>query len=124
MAFDAYMQKALLDWCFGGAAVSQPTGRFIGFASGSPTSVSDSAAPGYRATATFQAASTGVSASVSLKAALTCTHTAACTIYAWNVYNSTSGGQRLAYGTITLSQSQASGDACAFTAVNLKITLA
>ena len=121
---DAYLAKALLDWALGGATVTQPVGRFIGGASGSPTSVSGSAAPGYRATVSFQTASTGPSASASLKAAATFTHTAACTIYGWNLYDNTSAGNRLMYGTITLSQSQASGDAIAFTAANLKITLA
>lgn len=124
MPFDPYMQKALLDWCLGGATPTRPTNWFIGFETTSPTSVSDFAAPGSRATATFQSASTGVSASASLKAALTCTMTAACTVIGWAVYNSSSGGQRLMYGTLTASQTCASGDAPAFVAANLKITLA
>ena len=50
--------------------------------------------------------------------------TAACTIFGWNLYDATSAGNRLAFGTITASMTCLSGDAMAFTAANLKITLA
>ena len=124
MPFSAYMEKALLDWSMGGATPTQPVGRFIGFATGTPTTAGASEGPLLRETATFQTASSGVSASASLKAALTCTATAACTPNCWLLWDATSNGNLLAWGTLTATQTLLSADAIAFTAANLKITLA
>lgn len=56
----AYLSKAYLDWCLGGAAATQPTNRWVGLAAGTPTSVSGSeigTLTGYsRVTALFGAA--------------------------------------------------------------------
>lgn len=38
----AYAQKQVLDWMFGGAAVTQPSSRLIALSIGTPTSVSGS----------------------------------------------------------------------------------
>jgi hypothetical protein len=87
--------------------------------------VNDSAAPVYRATVTFQSASTGVSASCTNKNAVSCSGTALCTLYGWNLYDATSGGNRLAYGTMTASMTiRTVGDQVYFAPGNLTITMA
>lgn len=57
-----WAQKGMLDWVLGGAAVTQPSARWIGLSLGAPTSISFSevgAASGYaRATGVFGAAAT------------------------------------------------------------------
>ena len=125
MPFDPYIQKALLDWVTGAATPVQPTGLFLGFESGSPTSASSSAAPLFRNTVSFQAASTagGGSASVSLSAIVTCSATANCTLFGWGLFASTSGGQRYMYGTLSATQTMLSGSAAFFGPANLIITL-
>jgi hypothetical protein len=127
MPFDPYMEQALLNWCTGAGAATQPTGRFIGFETGSGQYSASSPAQMFRKTATFQAASTGVSASVSLSAAVTCspaTVTNTQSVIGWALYNSTSAGSRLMYGSITATQTLQSNSGIAFTAPNLIITLA
>jgi hypothetical protein len=127
MPFDPYIQKALLDWCTGAAAVTRPTARFFGFESGSPVFSADSAAPVFRSTASFQAASTivgGASVSATMLAAISCSASTTCTVFGWGLYASTSGGSRLMYGTLTSTHSLLVGSQAGITAPNLIITLA
>jgi hypothetical protein len=98
MPFDPYVEKALLNWCTGAAAVTRPVAWFIAMESGVPNYTSDSLAPMSRGTLSFQSASTGVSASVSLKAGAACSASAAATITWWAIFNLSSGGTRLMYG--------------------------
>lgn len=125
MPFTQYAQKALLDWLTGAAAVSQPPGRWIQFATASPRS--DSAFDGpftSRQTVTFAGANSP-QGSVTNAAALTCgVATAAATPVGWNLYDRSVGGTRLAYGTLSASIGCKSGnDNPAFIAGGLKITI-
>ena len=124
MPFDPFIEQALLNWCTGAAAVTRPSGWFIACESGVPNYSSDSLAPMSRGTLTFQAASTGVSASVSLSAGAACSASAAATITGWAIFNSSSGGQRLMYGTLASSTGIHVGSGASFSPANLKITLA
>jgi hypothetical protein len=116
MPLTPYLAKALLDWSLGGATPTRPVGRFIGFASGSPTTASDSAAALTRATATFSAANSPAG-SVVLAAPVTCSCTAAAQkVLYWNLYDGVTASTRLAYGTLTASALVSSGSAAFFVA--------
>lgn len=127
MPFDSYLAKACLDWSLGGATPTRPVGRFLSFASGTPTTVNDSAAPITRVTATFSAAASPAG-SVGLSANVTCSATANCTVFYWNLYDANAAGNRLMYGSLTASQTIRSGSAAFFVAGvgtgSLRITLA
>lgn len=126
MPVTPYLAKALLDWSLGGATPTRPVGRFIGFASGTPDTANDSAAPMFRITATFSAASSPIG-TAALSAALTCSCTANCTVFYWNLYDGTTASTRLMFGTLTASKTIRSGSAAFFVsgtgAGGLKITL-
>jgi hypothetical protein len=124
MPLSLYTQKALLDWCTGGAAVTRPAGLFVDFQSGTPTYSSVSAAPVFRNTITFGAAVTGATASASNAAVVSCSASSSCTIFYWELNNSTSAGTRLAYGSLTASHSLLAGSQAGFAAGGLIITLA
>jgi hypothetical protein len=124
MPFDPYIEQALLNWCTGAAAVTRPSAWFLAMESGIPNYTSDSLAPMSRGTMTFQAASTGVSASVSLKAGATCSATAAATITWWAMFNSSAGGQRLAYGQNGGSTGIHVGSGASISPASFKLTLA
>lgn len=122
-----YIDKALLDWCTGAASVTRPVGRFVGLASGTPNYSSDSQAPIFRTTASFQAASTiaaAASASASMLAAVSLSCSTVCTVFGWNLYDNTSAGTRLMFGTLTASQTMRTGSNAIFSAASLKISLA
>lgn len=115
MPLDPYLAKALLDWSLGGATPTRPVARFIGFASGSPTTASDSPAPLTRRTATFSPAfSPGGSAALS--ANCTASATANGTVFGWFLYDSGQNGTRLMFGTLTATQTIRSGSAAFFAA--------
>lgn len=123
MAFDPFIAKALLDWALGGAAVTRPANRWIEFASGSPTSVSASAAPVQSRLSWNAAAASSPLGAATNRSLGTATATAACTIIAWNMFWSSSGGSRLMWGTFSSSLGCASADTPAFAAGALTITL-
>lgn len=125
MALHPYLAKALLDWLTGAAAVTQPGARWIEFATNTPTSQSNFAAP-VQSRLTWNAAATNsAQGSATNRSAGTASFaTAICTIVAWNLYDaSTANATRLAWGTFTSNIACASGDAPAFAAGALKITL-
>lgn len=124
MPLDPYIEQALLNWCTGAAAVTRPTARFVNFESGSPQYSADSAAPVFRSTMSFAAAISAGSASASNNGSVSCSASSVCTIYGWALYNSTSGGSRLVYGTLTASHSLRSGSQAGFAAGGLVITMA
>ena len=122
MAFDAYIEKALLDWMLQGATPTAPAGMWIGLATQSPTSVSAFEAPVTRHTVTFSAAASPAG-SASNRAAVTILATAACTPVGWNIWQSSAGGSRWAWGTLTASVTCSSAQTVGFAAGGLKITL-
>lgn len=126
MPLTEYFEKQILDWQLGGAAASQPPGRWIQWATASPRS--DSAFDGpfsSRMTVTFAAANSPQGSATNLNAITGAIASAAATCVGWNLYDRSVGGTRLAYGTLTANVGCKSGnDNPAFAAGALKITLA
>lgn len=128
MPFTDEFEKIMLDWVTGGAAVSRPVARFISFATASPTSQSAFDGPisgGIfgRATVTFASANSPAQSVTNLNGFSNITATAACTVVGWNLWNSSSGGTRMAFGTATANIACASADNIAIAAGAIKITL-
>lgn len=117
-------EKQMLDWALGGAAGSQPTQRWIQFATQSPTSQSAFDGPFTpRATVTFAAANSPQMSKTNLNTISVVTATAAGTAVGWNIYDRSVGGTRIAYGTTTANIGCKSGDQPALAPGQLKITL-
>jgi len=118
-------EKQLLDWGLGGAAASQPTQRWIQFATASPTNANAFDGPfSPRATVTFAAANSPQGSVTNLNTISVVTATAAGTAVGWNIYDRSVGGTRIAYGTCTAAIGCKSGDQPALNPGTLKITLA
>lgn len=121
----AFLAKAYLDWALQGATPTRPAAMFIGFATATPNATSDFAGPVVRKTCTFGAASTQGSptATASNRAAISCTATAICTLVGFNLYDATSSGNRLMWGTLTATLGCASADVPAFAAGGLTVIM-
>jgi len=120
---DPYLSKQLLDWMTGGAAATQPTQRWIQWATASPTSQSAFDGPfSPRITATFAAANSPQGSATNLNA-MTGTATAVATAVGWNLYDRSVGGTRLAFGTLAAAVGCKSADNPCFSAGALKITI-
>ena len=99
MPLTSYAKKLCLDWLLSGAAATQPVGRWIGMATGTPTEAGDSAQAFPRATLKFAAANSP-QGSVTNNTAATCPNTgAAATPSGFNIYDANAAGNRLAWGT-------------------------
>ncbi len=122
MPFSAYMQKAVLDWVLGGANPTRPAARFIGLATGSPTSVSDSSGPMSRVTCLFGPAASPAG-SASNTAVMTVIATLAATPNAWFMYDATTASTYLMYGTLAASTALSAGRPAGFAAGGLVLVL-
>lgn len=125
MPFTPYMEKAVIDWITGAAAATRPGGRWIQWATASPTTASafDGAFTS-RVTVSFAPANSPQGSATNALACSGATCSAAATAVAWNIYESSVGGSRLAYGTLTASLGcKSATDNPAFGAGALKITL-
>lgn len=120
------MAKNVLDWITGAAAATQPAGRWLQWATGSPNQAGASdGAFSSRRTVTFAAANSPQGSATNAAAVSGATASAAATVRGWNLYDSSVGGTRLAYGTLTATLGCKSGTDCpAFGAGGLKITIA
>ncbi len=125
MPLTDYAEKALLDWCFGGQAVTQPAQRWISFATGSPNAAGASDGPWNTRVSIRMGAAASPAGSLSLAtAASLATATVAATALGFNIWDSTVGGTRLAYGTCTAAIGCKSGDNIQIGAGSLIITIA
>jgi hypothetical protein len=125
MPLTGALDKSALDWVLGGAAPARPGGRWLSFATGSPNAngASDGAATP-RCTVTFAAANSPQNSVTNLNAiSATVSGAAAQTFLGWNLYDSSAGGVRLAYGTCTAAIGCKSGDNPSLSAGALKLTL-
>lgn len=124
MPLSDVFEKQALDWALGGAAASQPTQRWIQFATASPTTASAFDGPfSPRATVTFAAANSPQMSATNLNTVVLATATAAATAVGWNLYDRSVGGTRIAYGTTTAAIGCKSGDQPSLNPGGLKITL-
>jgi hypothetical protein len=118
-------EKLLLDWVLGGATPTRPATRWISFATASPNITSAFDGPiQSRMTVTFASANSPQMSVTNLNAVSNITATAACTVVGWSLWNSSSGGTRLAYGTATAAIGCKANDNIAIGAGAIKITLA
>jgi hypothetical protein len=125
MPLTQYTQKAFLDWCFGGAAVTQPGQRWISFATATPRSDSAFDGPWNTRVTVKMAPANSPQGSVTNNTAMTvATNTAAATALGFNIWDSTAGGTRLMYGTCTAAIGCKSGDNIQIGAGSLIITIA
>jgi hypothetical protein len=108
----------------GGASATQPVGRFIMFATGSPNTAGASDGPfSPRKTVTFAPMNSPQGSVTNVAAISGCTATAIATALGWNLYDAAVGGNRLLFGTMTAALGCASADVAGFNAGALKITL-
>jgi len=124
MPLTDYAEKALLDWVNGGATPTRPAQRWLSFATASPTSQSAFDGPfNTRVSVVFgPAASPGASVSNQSVMSLA-TATAVATAVGWNLWDSTAGGTRLAYGTLAAAIGCKSADNPMFSVGSFRISL-
>jgi hypothetical protein len=127
MPLDPKLAKDLLDWTLGGASPTQPTGRWVQFATASPTTANAFDGPfNTRGTCKYSgAASPTGSATLFSSISPHATATANATPVGWNMYDAAVGGQRLMFGTLAATLGAKSADSCTIQAgaTGLKITL-
>lgn len=131
MPIDPYYQKGLLDWLLGGATPpAQPTAWFVNLATSSPTtSLAYEGQFGSRGTIYFRTAHTaGASASASNGSVASVTFISvganSATALGWNLWDNTTAGHRIAYGTLTSSAGvRSSGSTIGFAIGALVVTL-
>ena len=120
---DVY-EKALLDWLTGAASVTRPSARWLSFATASPTSQSSFDGPfSPRATVTFAGANSPQGSVTNLNAFSNITATAAGTAVGWNLWDASTGGTRIAYGTATIALGCKSADNIGIAGGAIVITL-
>jgi hypothetical protein len=120
-----YTEKALLDWLFLGAAPTRPASVWVTWATATPTSQSPFEGPftPLRIQATFAPANSPQGSATNLGSVIN-TATAANTPVGYNIYDSSAGGNRLAYGLLDAAVGCKSADTLSFAAGALKVTLA
>lgn len=109
MALTAFMQKRVLDFiCGGGGAVSSPAGRWLSWATGTPTEggASDIAITGgtlsSRMSVVMAPANSPQGSATILSSQQGVTARSQQGVLGWNLYDgATAGANRLAYGTVT-----------------------
>lgn len=124
MPLTGYFGKQVLDWMTGAAAATQPPGRFVSFATQSPTSVSAFDGPwSPRVTVSFAAANSPQLSATNLNAFSNVTATAVATAVGWNLWDSALNGTRIAWGTVTANIGCKSADNVGIAAGAIKVTL-
>lgn len=126
----AYLEKAYLDWCFGGAAVTQPATRAIGLSAGAPSSTSGSELTtgiGYaRQTANWPAAASPAG-SVTNNTAYTFGPFSASQVVSglqiWDTVLTLNSGNMLWYGNLATARTPLANDTVVIAIANLTVTL-
>ena len=129
-AISAYLEKAYLDWCFGGAAVTQPSNRWLGLAVGTPTSVSGSEMGTLSGYSRLTAASFPAASSPAGSMSNTGGHTfgpfssvgSAIGVHVWDG-SPVGSSTMLWYGTLATARTFGIGDTLVFSAGALTITM-
>jgi hypothetical protein len=125
MPFSNLIEAPMLDWVLGGATPTRPASFWLSFATGTPNDAGASDG-GFtpRCTVSFAAANSPQMSKTNLNAiSATVSGVGAFTCVGWNLYNSSVGGSRLAFGTVTADIGCKSGDTVSFPAGALKIVL-
>ena len=125
----AYLGKAYLDWCLGGAAVTQPANRFINIGLAVPSSTNGSEiATGSgmtRQTVAFGAAGSPANLATNSLAATLGPISAAATIIGVQLWDTGAAtvGDMLWYGTLLTYRTMAGGDSLVFQTNALQISI-
>ena len=122
MGASAYLNKALLDWALLGATPTRPPQMWINWATASPNVTSAFDGPFVRVSAQFAGANSPQMSATNV-AAITGTATAVGTAVGFNLYDTSAGGNRLFWGTLTANVGCRSADNPAFAAGGLTIIL-
>lgn len=126
----AYLEKAYLDWAFGGAAVTQPASRLAALSLGTPTSISASevgSASGYARQSALFGAAASPAGSASNTAAMTFgPFSSSAAIQGLVLYDTISinSGNMLWYGTLLTARTVLTGDTLVVGAGSLLVTIA
>lgn len=126
----AYLEKAYLDWVFGGATPTQPSNRWAGLAIGTPTSVSGSemgTLTGYaRQTALFGAAASPAGNASNTNGMTFGPFSSAGSVIGVHLWDGSPVGSSnmLFYGTLLTARTVGINDALVFLPGALSITLA
>jgi hypothetical protein len=129
MPLTDYAEKAMLDWLLGGAVPTQPASRWISLATGSPNAAG--ASDGLftpRCTVTFAGANSPQGSATNLNVIsgtlVAVAGVSSGTVLGWNLYDRSSGGTRLAYGTMSSASGvRTTGSTVGIPAGALKITI-
>ncbi len=125
MPLDLGKDKDTLDWLLGGAGPTRPAGRWISFATASPTSQSAFDGPFTpRCTVSFAAANSPQGSATNLNVVSATLTSSVGTAVGWNLWDSSSSGSRIAWGTLAnLGSVRTAGSTVGFAAGSLKITM-
>ena len=125
--FSDYLETKVLDHVFGGTAYTAPSTLYISLYTAAPTDstsgteIGTSGSAYARQTATFTTSGGTTSNTANIEFSTATSDW--CTIVACGVMDASSGGNLLAYGTLTSSKTVSSGDVFRFNTGSLDITL-
>ena len=126
--FSDYLETKVLDHVFGGTAYTAPTTLYVALFTAAPTDtgggteVSTSGTAYARQTITFTT-SGGTTSNTSAVEYSTATGSGFGTVVAMGIFDASTSGNLLAYGTLTTSKSVSAGDVFRFNASAIDITL-
>lgn len=132
MSFSTYLDNALLDEVFGAMDYASPTTLYVGLSTADPTKdgsgIAEPSTGAYaRVSITNNKTTFTSSSSGQLKNAITITFPQATaswgTLSHFFLSDSSTGGNMIAYSSLTVSKSIASGDTASFEANSLQINL-
>ena len=126
--FSDYLETKVLDHVFGGTSYTAPTTLYVALYTAAPTDagggteVSTSGTAYARQTITFTT-SGGTTSNTSAVEYSTATGSGFGTVVAMGIFDASTSGNLLAYGTLTTSKSVSAGDVFRFNASAIDITL-
>jgi len=126
--FSDYLETKVLDHVFGGTSYTAPTTLYVALYTAAPTDtgggteVSTSGTAYARQTITFTT-SGGTTSNTSAVEYATATGSGFGTVVAMGIFDASTSGNLLAYGTLTTSKSVSAGDVFRFNASAIDITL-
>ena len=125
-AFSNYLETEILDWINGNAFATQPSATWVQLFNGSPTETGLSGTALYSRVAVAAGGWTqtsGATATITNTAAITITTSAssATTATDFGVFDNSTSGNLLFYGSLTTTKNIASGDEVKFNASSLTL---
>ncbi len=127
-AFSNYLENEILDWVNGGAFPTQPSATWVQLFNGSPTEAGGGGTALYSRVAVNAGGwttTTGATATITNTAAITITSAASSATSADNfgIFDNSTSGNLLFYGTLSTGKSIAIGDEVKFNASSLTIRI-